>query len=91
MNSWDMPLCRYLHKPLQVLWFSVEEWYLLIMIYVGGLVTDPIIWILVIPAIFMAIPAMRKKQRSHYKHLLLVAGFKELTGYPPPISGRFYE
>jgi len=91
MSDWESPMCRFLHKPIQVLWFSSEEWFLLVMLYFGGLVADAILWLLIIPAVFSVIPAFRKKPRSFFKHFLLLLGIRQLKGYLPPISGRFYE
>lgn len=91
MSNWDVPLCRYLHLPLQVLWYSVEEWFLLGGIYFAGLMADAIIWLLIPAVLYAGIPALRKKHRSYFKHTQLLLGIKELKGYPPPTSGRFCE
>lgn len=89
--EWDAPLCRYLHRSLQVLWFSVEEWYLLAAIYIGGLAGSAMIWLLFPIAVMVVFPYTRAKHRSYFKHAKVQLGLKPLHGYPPPISGRFYE
>lgn len=91
MSNWEAPLCRYLHRSLQVLWFQVEEWYVLGMLYFGGLIGTAFIWLFAPLFIFVVFPATRKKHRSHFRHVKVLLGLTELNGYPPPTTGRFYE
>ena len=58
MEGWDQPLCRYMHRPIQVLWFNIEEWYLLAMLYFVGLMSSAAIWIAIVPTVLMVIPAI---------------------------------
>lgn len=83
---------RYLHKPIQILWFDVEDIALIVVMYVLWLVIDRW-WIL--PAVVLVPYWFRelklRKPRGYLRHLLYQFGFERLRGYPPPASREFRE
>lgn len=82
---------RYIHKPLQILWFDVNEVIIIVMFYLASMTFGGLMWLLLIvgPALF--IPYKRKQSRGYFQHLLYKAGFVQLTGYPLPITSKFKE
>jgi len=83
---------RYLHLPLQVLWFDTEDIAVILVCYVMWMVVSS--WLIVpfvvlAPFLFMKIKATRP--RGFLRHKLYRAGFSQLRGYPPPHARRFRE
>lgn len=89
--DWEQPTCRYLHLPRQIMWMSVTEWYILIIVYFIGLKIHVIAWGLIPIAPFVIFPKTRKLPRGFMTHFFLLLGLKSLYGYPPPTCGRFSE
>jgi hypothetical protein len=85
-------LPRYLHLPVQLLWFDMEDLavlgvcYLMWLLFSSWLVAPLIV---VGPWLFMRIKARRP--RGFLRHQLYQYGFARLAGYPPPLTGRFEE
>lgn len=82
---------KYLHKPLQILWFDVHEVTALVGFYVAAMTFGGLMWLILIvgPALF--IPYKRKQPRGYFQHLIYKAGFAELHGYPLPMADKFWE
>ena len=83
---------RYLHLPVQILWFDPEDIAIGFVMYVFALTIDRwFMWPLVVlvPYAFMRLKA--GKPRGFLRHLLYVYGFQKLDGYPLPTVTKFEE
>jgi len=90
MNRERVP--RYLHLPVQILWFDVEDIAIGIVMYVFAMVIDR--WwvypaVVLVPYLFMSLKA--GKPRGYLRHLLYTYGFQKLEGYPLPTVTKFEE
>ncbi len=87
-----VPVPKHLHKPVQILWFDLEDLALMVVCYIFWLVVDEW-WVLplvvLVPYLFMGIKA--RKPRGYLRHLLYQLGFERLRGYPPPTIRTFKE
>lgn len=83
---------RYLHLPIQILWFDVEDIAITLVAYMFWLIIDSI-WILpmvgLAPYFFMKMKAT--KPRGWMRHMLYRSGFVKLKGYPPPLTTKYEE
>lgn len=89
--QFNVRMPRYLHKPLQILWFDINEVICIVVFYIAAMSFGGLMWLLLIigPAIF--IPYKRKQPRGYFQHVLYQAGYAELAGYPIPMSDKFHE
>ena len=83
---------RYLHLPVQILWFDIEEIGLIIVCYTLAMIIDS--WyaapfVVLVPWIFKTVKA--EKPRGFLRHALLAYGFQSLRGYPSPQIRAFHE
>ena len=88
-NRIRMP--KYLHKPLQILWFDVNEIIIIVICYLMAMTFGGISWFILIIGPLMLIPYKRKKPRGYFQHVLIQLGFSKLIGYPIPVSKKFRE
>jgi len=76
---------RYLHLPIQILWFDMEDIAIVLLCYVLWMVMDKF-WLLpmvvLVPYLFHHLKA--RKPRGFVRHVLYEFGFQKLDGYPPP-------
>ena len=83
---------RYLHLPIQLLWFDIEDIGLMLSLYALYLIVDSV-WVLgllvVVPWAFKLIKA--EQPRGFLRHLLYRYGFAKLPGYPSPQIRVFWE
>ena len=84
---------RYLHLPVQVLWFDIEDIALGILAYVVFVLVIDKWWgypmVVLVPYAFMSLKA--GKPRGYLRHLLYSYGFQKLEGYPLPTVSKFEE
>lgn len=83
---------RYLHLPVQILWFDMEDIAILMCCYVLWMVLSS--WyvlplVIIGPYSFMKLKAT--KPRGFMRHILYQYGFAKLKGYPPAMAERFEE
>lgn len=83
---------RYLHLPVQILWFDMEDISVVLVSYTLWMLLNS--WYVVpvciaVPVLFMRIKASRP--RGFLRHLLYRYGFSSLKGYPPALVDRFEE
>ncbi len=82
---------QYLHKPPQLIWFDVQEVFVLCLAYLAILTLKGWAWIFVIAAAWMAIRIKRRKPRGYILHLFYRAGLFQMKNYPLPTAGKFNE
>lgn len=87
----EAPFPSTLHEPAQMLWFNSVEWYLILLIFIGGLLSHASLWICGIPFYYQYLPFARKQLRGYFTHLLYTAGLFEIKGYPPVLAMEFSE
>ena len=83
---------RYLHLPVQILWFDMEDIAIIIVSYTLWLLLDSwmLIWMVVlVPWLFRSMKA--DKPRGYLRHILYAYGFQKLKRYPPPQTLEFNE
>lgn len=83
---------RYLHLPMQVLWFDMEDIAVIIVSYVVWLLLDSFMlfpMVVLVPWLFKS--AKADKPRGYLRHLLYAYGFQKLEGYPSPHTREFDE
>ena len=83
---------RYLHLPIQLLWFDIEDIGLLFCLYALYLIVDSpwmLLLLLVVPYAFKVIKA--EQPRGFLRHALYRYGFARLRGYPSPQIRVFCE
>jgi len=83
---------RYLHLPVQVLWFDMEDIAILLVSYSLWMLFSS--WYVVpvvigFPYLFMKIKS--SKPRGFLRHTLYQYGFASLKGYPPAMTERYEE
>jgi hypothetical protein len=83
---------RYLHLPVQFLWFDLEEVGLIIVCYMLAMIVDS--WyaapfVVLVPWFFKKVKA--NKPRGFLRHALYAYGFQHMRGYPSPLIRSFYE
>lgn len=82
---------RYLHKPIQILWFDANEVLILVVFYMIAMTFGGLAWLTLIAGPAIIIPYKRKQPRGYFSHALYCAGFAKLNGYPIPLSKTFRE
>jgi hypothetical protein len=82
---------RYIHKPLQVLWFDINEIMIIVMFYLAAMSFGGLMWLILIGGPVLFIPYKRKQSRGYFQHVLYQVGFVELAGYPVPAANQFRE
>lgn len=82
---------KYLHMPVQVLWFDSNEVVLLIFGYLCGLLLGGIWWAILFVVIPFLIIKKRKANRGYFNQMLYSYGLRDITGYPDPSAVIFWE
>jgi len=82
---------QYLHLPVQVLWFDMEEIMVMTLMYIIALIFGGFTWLALVVVPFAYMQVKRRKPRGFLRHFLYQLGIFSLEGYPQPYSDRFYE
>ena len=82
---------QYLHLPVQVLWFDMEELMVLVILYLIALVFGGWTWLGLLVGPYTYMQVKRRKPRGFLRNLLYQAGIYSMEGYPSPYSNRFHE
>ena len=91
MEQWEAALCRYMHLPVQILWWSSVEWYMLLLSYFAGSTLHPFLFLGIIFLPIYLFPSIRKKPRGFVLHAQIAFGVRRLYGYPSPLAGVMHE
>ena len=79
-------LPKYLHQPLQILWFNVEELGIAVVFYLMAVIFGGWWWLSVVAGPYLYMNVSRGKPRGYLKHVLYGWGIYELEGYPSPFT-----
>jgi len=82
---------QYLSKPIQILWFEIDELVIFIFSFTGTLIYGGIFWILCPLVTYLYVRTKRKKPRGFLKHMSYVLGFLEMRNYPDFFQQEFHE
>ena len=80
-----------MHLPAQYLWFDTEEWLVLFIPFVMGIMGHAVLLLLMPLLPYFVFPLTRKQPRGFVMHLKLTFGLSSLHGYPPNIYTQFEE
>jgi len=83
---------RYLHLPVQILWFDLEDIAVLIVMYVIWMLMDKFALLPIFIVAFYLFHKLKvSKPRGFLRHILYEFGFMKLDGYPTLQVVRFDE
>lgn len=82
---------QYLHLPLQILWFDIEIWSVVVVLYAICMVYGGWLWLILPIGVYAFIVVKRGKPRGFLRHLLYKAGIYKLDFYPPAHSRDHHE
>jgi len=82
---------QYLSMQLQVLWFEMDEWFLILYVFSSAMALGGIYWLMVIPVPYLFIKGKRKGGKGFFKHLLYSWGLSSMNGYPTYFMRKFRE
>jgi hypothetical protein len=82
---YEEKMTKYLHLPLQVLWFDTNEIALIFILYIMALCFGGLMWaaLFILPA-----PIIKQKRKLHRGHQM---GWMNFKGYPNSSARIFYE
>jgi hypothetical protein len=83
-------LNKYIHQPIQILWFDQNEIFIFIAAYMFGMMGGGVFWCSLLVTPFF-IKYKRKQNRGYFNQLIYFYGFRKMKGYPDPSEKRFYE
>ena len=82
---------QYLSKPIQVLWFELDELVIFVFTLTLALIYGGAMWLIFIAAQWLYTRTKRKNARGFLKHILYVLGLLELKHYPEYFEKEFHE
>ncbi len=82
---------RYLSAPIQILWFESDEFAIITICYILGLLFGWIGWVILIVAPYLYSKLKKNYPRGFLKHSLYFIGLLKLEGYPIYQEKEFME
>ena len=82
---------RYLYRPLQVLWWEVDEFAIVMIFFTLALIYGYIFWFLMIAVPYGYSKLKKKYPRGFIFHLLWFVGLLDFHGYPTAFEKEFFE
>ena len=82
---------RYLHRPLQVLWWEADEFAIVMIFFTLALIYGYLFWLLMIAVPYGYSKFKRKYPRGFIFHLLWFVGLLNFKGYPSFFEKEFRE
>lgn len=82
---------QYLHRPVQFLWFELDELVSIVIGYIVGFLLGGWWWscLLIIPYVY--IKFRRRMPRGFLLHIQYMAGLMQFKGYPHYFQRKFGE
>ncbi|MFO1259326.1 MAG: hypothetical protein U1E78_13085 [Gammaproteobacteria bacterium] len=84
-------MAKYLHLPLQILWFDSNEVALIFILYIMALCFGGLMWVALVVLPFPLIRQKRQMSRGYFQHTIYQLGWMDLKGYPVSSARTFYE
>ena len=82
---------QYLSKPIQVLWFELDELIIFVFTLTFALIYGGFMWIIFVAIQWIYTSTKRKNARGFLKHILYMLGLLELKNYPEYFEKEFHE
>lgn len=82
---------QYLGKPIQVLWFELDELIIFIFTLTLALIYGGLMWIIFIGVQWFYTRTKRKHAKGFLKHILYMLGLLEMKNYPEYFEKEFHE
>ena len=82
---------QYLGKPIQVLWFELDELIIFVFTLTFALIYGGFMWIIFIAIQWFYTRTKRKHARGFLKHILYTLGLLEMKNYPEYFEKEFHE
>lgn len=82
---------QYLGKPIQVLWFELDELIIFVFTLTFALIYGGIMWIIFIGVQWFYTRTKRKHAKGFLKHILYMLGLLEMKNYPEYFEKEFHE
>jgi hypothetical protein len=90
-NELNKSFPQYLGKPIQVLWFELDELIIFIFTLTFALIYGGFMWIIFITIQWFYTRTKRKHARGFLKHILYMLGLLEMRNYPEYFEKEFHE
>lgn len=82
---------QYLSKPIQVLWFEIDELVIFLFTLTVALIYGGITWLLFVASQVLYTRTKRKNARGFLKHILYMLGLLDMKNYPEYFEKEFHE
>ncbi len=90
-HSFQKRFPQYLSKPIQVLWFELDELIIFIFTLTFALIYGGFMWIVFIAIQWFYTRTKRKYARGVLKHILYMLGLLKMKNYPEYFEKEFNE
>lgn len=90
-NSFQKRFPQYLSKPIQVLWFELDELIIFVFTLTFALIYGGFMWLIFIAFQWFYTRTKRKNARGFLKHILYMFGLLEMKNYPEYFEKEFHE
>ncbi len=90
-RGFDKDFPQYLSKPIQVLWFEIDELVIFLLSLTIALTYGGFAWLMFVGMQWGYSRTKRKNARGFLKHVLYVLGLVEMKNYPEYFEKDFHE
>lgn len=90
-GSFQKDFPQYLNKPIQVLWFELDELTIFIFTLTFALIYGGVVWLIFIAIQWLYTRTKRRNARGFLKHVLYMVGLVEMKNYPEYFEKEFHE
>jgi hypothetical protein len=88
----EITLPRNLHKPMQILWFDMNEVYVIVFFYLVSMIASQFVVYLISPPLaYLFIAEYRNSNRGFLYQIGYNLGLINFKGYPEALSKNFSE
>lgn len=89
MQKREIP--QYLHQPIKVLWFDIDELVLINILFMLAMIFGYFFWLLLVVLPVMVSKMKKNKPRGFLKHYLYKMGVINFKNIPPYFEKKFVE
>jgi type IV conjugative transfer system protein TraL len=82
---------QYLHQPIKILWFDLDEIVLVNILLMLAMIFGNIFWLLLIVLPYVVSKSKKNKPKGFLRHYLYKIGVVDLKMVPPYFEKRFSE
>ncbi len=91
MEGYSQRFPQYLSRPIQIVWFEIDEVVIFLFCLTATLIYGRWMWIVFPLAQYLYVRTKRKNARGFLKHVLYMLGFTRMKGYPEYFQKEFQE